>query len=313
MSGLRLAYFGLPLGALLLARDGHELTFAAVSPIADLGIRRLGRELHDRVLDPRVLRVDFDKRVDEALALGADLVVSWFFTRKIPERWCARARLGGIGVHPSLLPKYRGPNPFFWAIDSGDRETGATAHRLGPEYDDGPILATRGGVSIGELDSWRLARRLDRVTLVLLREVVRAAADGAPLTGVAQDERAATWAPEPTNDLLRVDWSWPTERVLRRIRALSPVPGLALRIRGRDFFVTRAEPAARLIGGLEPGEAALDESRTLCVATGDAGIRIARAVPAEALSTASPAQELPAAEDSVEPLELSAISDWLGL
>jgi methionyl-tRNA formyltransferase len=161
-------------------------------------------------------------------------------------------------------------------------------------------------VAIGELDSWQLARKLDRVTLALLRDVVRSAAAGAPLTGLPQDESEATWAPEPTDDALRVDWSWPTERVLRRIRALSPVPGLALCIHGRDFFVTRAEPASRLAGGLEPGEAALDERRAVCVATGDGGIRIVRAVPAEAPEPAAP-------PNSDAPLELSAISDWLGL
>lgn len=299
MSRLRLAFFGLPLGALLLAEDGHEIALAALSPVTDLGMRRLRRRIGDRVLDARALGPDFDKRVDAALGAGADLVVSWFFTRKVAERWCARATLGAIGVHPSLLPRHRGPNPFFWAIDSGEPETGATVHRLEREYDEGAIVARRGGVSIVQLDSWQLARKLDRVTLDLLREVVRSVAAGAPLTGVPQDDQSATWAPEPTGAQLRVDWSWPTERVLRRIRALSPVPGLALNARGRDFFVTRAEPADELPGGLLPGEAALGDARTLCIATSDAGIRILRAVPAD---------EPPGHE-----LERSAISDWLGL
>jgi methionyl-tRNA formyltransferase len=310
MARLRIAFFGLPLGALLLDQDGHDVCACVLSPASAtvrLGMRRLRGRLGDGLVDPLVAGSDFDKRVDDALAsTGPDLVVCWFYTRRIPERWLRVAPRGAIGVHPSILPRHRGPNPFFWAIDSGDRETGATVYRLGPEYDDGPVLAIRGGVLVDELDSWQLARKLDRITLELLRSVVRKVAGGESGAQHSQDERSATWAPEPTAELLRVDWSWPTERVLRRIRALSPVPGLALSVHNREFFVTSAERAAGLPSGLLPGEAALGEGRAVCVATGEragagsaeSGIRIVRAVPAE-----DPGRTLRGLE----------LADWLGL
>ena len=55
-----------------------------------------------------------------------------------------------------------------------------------------------------------------------------------PLHGQEQDDRAVTWAPEPTGPFLKLDASWGVERALRRIRALAPAPGLALCIRGLD-------------------------------------------------------------------------------
>ena len=64
------------------------------------------------------------------------------------------APLGAIGVHPSLLPRHRGPDPYFWAIESGDLETGVTAHRLEEEYDTGAILAQRRLAIDASWNSW---------------------------------------------------------------------------------------------------------------------------------------------------------------
>ncbi len=148
-------------------------------------------------------------------------------------------------MHPSLLPRHRGPNPYFWSIDCGDLEAGVTLHTLAPEYDTGTLLLQR-AIPVGGRNSWQLARALDRPSLSLLREGVGRFARSHPPVPTVQDEQAATWAPEPTGRELGVYWHWPTERVLRRIRALSPVPGLAVEVSELRFFVTRAETATSL-------------------------------------------------------------------
>src|SRR3954452_23698330 len=172
---LRIAYFGLPLAAWLLARDGHDVRFAVLAPVDAPGRRRLTRTIGaERVLAAKVLGSRLKARVEAAFAHEApDLIVSWFWTRKLPSAWLERARYGGIGAHPSLLPRHRGPNPYFAAIDAGDRETGVTVHTLTAEYDEGDILLSR-ALPVGDLDAWRLARALDRPSLALLRQAVRA-------------------------------------------------------------------------------------------------------------------------------------------
>ena len=74
---------------------------------------------------------------------------------------------------------------------------------------------------------------------------------------------------------------WPTERVLRRIRAISPVPGLAVEVSGLRFFVTRAETATDYVAALEPGEASDvrsgSASETLTIRTADGAIAVLRA------------------------------------
>jgi methionyl-tRNA formyltransferase len=277
---LRIAYFGLPLAAWLLACDGHDVRFAVLAPVDAPGRRRLTRSLGpERILAAKSLGSRLNSRVEAALAREApDIVVSWFWTRKLPSAWLEQARFGGIGAHPSLLPRHRGPNPYFGAIDAGDRETGVTVHTLSAEYDEGDLLRAR-SIPIGERDSWQLARALDRPSLALLREVTAAYANGAPPERAPQRPELVSWAPEPSGDALRVNWSWPTERILRRIRALSPVPGLALDIEGLEFIVTRAERAADFPVALEAGEAAVHgQPPTLVLRTGDGAVAVGRAV-----------------------------------
>lgn len=276
MPGLSIGTFGLPLAALLLLRDRHDVRWSVLSPVAAPGRRRLRARL------PRGSVVDLlhndggvERHVDTLFnQLPVDLIVSWYYTRRISERWLKRPRLGAIGVHPSLLPRHRGPNPFFWAIDAGDVETGVTVHRLEAEYDTGAILAQR-RVSVGQRNAWQLARALDGPSLRALREVVGDFAAGCPSAGHNQNAEIITWAPEPTGDQLLVDWSWPTERVLRRIRALAPVPGLALKLNDHPFFVTEARPAQEFPSALLPGEAFL--GTRLLVRTGDGAVAVERA------------------------------------
>jgi methionyl-tRNA formyltransferase len=222
--------------------------------------------------------VVFSQMVERALERSRpELIVSWFWTRLLPGEWLHAARYGGIGVHPSLLPRHRGPNPYFWSIDSGDEEAGVTLHTLEPEYDTGAILLQR-AIPVGERNSWQLARALDRPSLALLREGVGRFARSHPPAPTAQDESAATWAPEPTGRELSVDWNWTTRRVLRRIRALSPVPGLAVEVRELPFFATRARTASDFVAALEPGEAAVvGTPGTLVIRTADGAIAIERA------------------------------------
>jgi methionyl-tRNA formyltransferase len=276
---MRLAYFGLPLGACLLGADGHELDLVVLSPLEAPGRRRLTRLIgEEHVLDALDGDPGMDAEIEARLAAAPpDLVVSWFWTRKLPERWLARARLGGINAHPSLLPRHRGPNPYYWAIDSGDVESGATVHRLTAGYDEGNVLLAARLV-IGDRNSWQLARALDRPALRLLREVARRLHAGEPLPETSQDERLATWAPEPTEDALRADFDWPLERVLRRLRALSPVPGLALEVAGLAFFVTEARPTRDFPAALLPGEAAVGPDGALLIRYGDGALAIERAV-----------------------------------
>jgi len=275
---MKIAYFGLPLASLLLLSDGHDLALTVISPLAAPGLRRLTRLLgSERVIWGS--EQNSGQISGELRRVQPDLIVSWFFTRLIPESWLSLALHGGIGAHPSLLPRHRGPNPFFWSIDQGDSHSGISIHRLRAEYDTGAIVAQH-RTPIGDRNAWQLARHLDRSSLMLLRDTVRRISQQEPLHEIAQDETQASWAGEPTGALLTVDWRWPVARVLRRIRALSPVPGLALELHGLRFFVTQAGLANTALLSLEPGEAAVARENgglQLLIRAADGAVAIQRA------------------------------------
>jgi methionyl-tRNA formyltransferase len=271
---MRLVFFGLPLAALLLARDGHEVAWAALCRREAIGTRRLTRRLgRERVaVVPDLERDEAFARVRDA---RPELLVSWFWTKKVPARVLALAP--SVGVHPSLLPRHRGPDPSFWAIDAGDEVTGVTAHRLDLEYDTGAILAQRTLPIDPEWNGWRLARALDRPSLGLLREVVRAHAEGRPPADRSQDEAQATRAPEPDDEELAIRWSWSAERVARRVRAAAPWPGAWTEIGHEIVTLVRVRPTSGFPRALVAGEAAVRADGVAVVRAGQDAVELLEA------------------------------------
>jgi methionyl-tRNA formyltransferase len=268
---VRIAFVGLPLAAVLLREDGHDIVWAGLCRKEALGTRRLTRALGRARI---AIVPDLTRVTAEVRALGPDLVVSWFWTRKIPRAFRAIAPLGAIGVHPSLLPRHRGPDPYFWAIDVGDAVTGVTAHFLEDDYDTGAMLEHRELAIDPSWDAWRLARALDRPSLAVLRDVVAKMASGTPPKAVAQDEGNATSAPQPSDEDLELRWSWPAERIVRRIRAAAPWPGAFTEIAGTPVVVTRATVTDRFPRALLPGEATVRADGIAVVRAADAAIEL---------------------------------------
>jgi methionyl-tRNA formyltransferase len=268
---VRIAFFGLPLAALLLVRDGHDLIQAALCRRGLPGQRRLTAALGSSRVCVRG-DVRLDTIASRAIACAPDLVVSWFWTTKLPLSVVAAARLGGIGVHPSLLPRHRGPDPYFAAIDQGDLVTGVTAHRIAEEYDTGAMLGKREVVIDPSWNAWQLARKLDGPSIALLRDTVRKLAEGA-IDEEAQDDSAATWAPSPPLSACAIRWSWRTDAVIRRVRALAPSPGAFTEIDGNVVTLLRVAPSTRYPRALEPGEAAIVDGKAV-VKTQDGAVEL---------------------------------------
>lgn len=260
---MRIAYFGLPLGAEVLMRNGFvPAVIAAGHPDAP-GMRRLRRRAA-RHPDQLILgRPDLSNAsVVEAIASARpDVIFSWFWPFKIPANVLRLASRGAFGVHPSLLPRWRGRDPYFWAIKSGDAETGVTLHRLDAEYDTGAVVDTR-TLAIRDVDtSWTLAKRLDRPSLALLLECARRLADGDALRGRDQSIDGVTHAPRPDDEDLVISFHESTQDVLRHIRAAAPEPGASAQL--DDVVVTvlsAAEYRGTMPRALEPAEALLNES-----------------------------------------------------
>ncbi len=271
---MRILYLGLPLGALCLAEAGYPPVAMGLGHPDAPGARRLRRRLGAGTGGAMRLLLGRPDLGDPAVrrtlaACRPDALLSWFWPRRIPPDVLSMAPRGAFGVHPSLLPRWRGPDPYFWALRAGDRETGVTLHRLEADYDTGPIVAREVVPIAPDDDAYRLARRLDRPSLALLTGCARALAAGETLEGTPQIEAEATDAPMPDAEALAIDWRVPAEDVLRLVRAAAPEPGATAALGVTEVEVMGARPAA------EPPPRALLPSEAwrsaegLAVCTGD--------------------------------------------
>jgi methionyl-tRNA formyltransferase len=267
---MKIAFFGLPLAALALAHDGHAITYAAVCRRAP-GLRRLATRIAPgrTWLLPNTTSA---QTLDRIRASSPDLVVSWFWTRKLPPAVLSLAP--SVGVHPSLLPRHRGPDPYFWAIDAGDAVTGVSAHRLDVDYDTGGVYAQRSLAIDPAWNAWRLARALDRPSLGLLREIARGFAAGYAPLPAPQDARDATDAPEPSDDDLAVRFAWTSSQIERRVRAAAPWPGAWTQIGERVVTLVRVRPTDDFPRALAPAEAAVRRDGLAVVRTSDGAIEL---------------------------------------
>jgi methionyl-tRNA formyltransferase len=134
------------------------------------------------------------------------------------------ARLGGINLHASLLPKYRGAAPINWAIYQGETETGVTVIHMTPQLDGGPCLVQR-STSIGPQETTaELEPRLAELGVSAVLEAINLLATGEATKTPPQDSKLATKAPRLKKEDGAVDWSRHAVAIFNQVRALQPWP-----------------------------------------------------------------------------------------
>ncbi len=146
-----------------------------------------------------------------------DLAVVYGFNWPLPGNLLHSLPHGALNVHPSALPRYRGPAPVHWALRNGDPTIGVTVHRMTEQLDSGPILAQRSGIPLDEEMTQELLWR--RVAPVV-RDLLGAALDrvAAGDQGEPQDESAATRAGYLEPEFSVVDWSQPAADIHNQVR-----------------------------------------------------------------------------------------------
>jgi methionyl-tRNA formyltransferase len=131
---------------------------------------------------------------------------------------------GGINVHASLLPKYRGAAPIAWAIYHGETRTGVTIIRMSTGLDAGDMLAQE-AIDIGpEQTAGDVEAILAPLGARMAIQVVDQIVAGHPPQGIKQDKSLVTKAPKLTKEHGIIDWTRPADRVCCQVRAMHPWP-----------------------------------------------------------------------------------------
>lgn len=205
---------------------------------------------------------------EEFKELKPDLCIVAAYGKFIPSKYLSIPKYGFINIHPSLLPKYRGPSPIKTAILNGDTETGVTLMLVDKEMDHGPILSSIKYQTSGikyhkeiEKDLWDLGTKL-------LIETLPHYISG-KIKPKEQNHSQATFTKKLNHEDGRIDWSQSAEKIYNQIRALSEEPGAwtmwqnkILNIRQADLYKT--EPC---ISEVKPPGTIISVDNEIAVAT----------------------------------------------
>jgi methionyl-tRNA formyltransferase len=163
--------------------------------------------------------------VEEVKNLKADLGIVAASGLELSES--LRNAFGGgcIGIHPSLLPKYRGPSPIAWAILKDEKKTGVTVFRITDQPYAGPILVQRETMIPPDEIWFELHYRLARIACDAIDAAVKTLNQDVHFAGVPQDESQATWAPELGEADCFLHFDEPAETIAMKCRATWPWPG----------------------------------------------------------------------------------------
>ncbi len=235
---------------------------------------RLGSEARGRVLE-----------------LEPDLMVCFAYGRIFGPRFLGLFPNGSINVHPSLLPRHRGPTPIEAAILEGDEVTGISIQSMAPEMDAGDVFAQEEFPLAANVTAGTLAAEVSKRAPALALSVVEAIYAGTARP-VAQDGANATYCRHIDDEAMRIDWSAPAARIERSVRAYSERKGPWTTIGGDRIRVLEAAPAHVADGpGGEPSAPVwqrgtsgrilgLDSAKQILVQTGDGVLAVRKLQPA---------------------------------
>lgn len=190
------------------------------------------------VLQPE--RLNGDAR-SEIAALRPDLLVVVAYGRIFGPRFLALFPEGGINLHPSLLPRYRGPSPIPAAILAGDSHTGVTVQRVAREVDAGDILDQREVPLPEDATTPVLEQKLGLLGAEMIVHVVSGIAGGT-VRATPQDHSAATWCNLIQKGDGALTWKESAAVIGRMVRAYTPWPGVRCSWKGQSLQLLQVEP-----------------------------------------------------------------------
>ncbi len=287
--GLKVTFFGSPKEALpaleKLLEAGHELLAVYTRPDRAAGRSRRSRPTAVKaaaesrgihVETPRSLR---DTVVQEQLrGQNNDLFVVVAYGRILPPEILNIPRLGVVNIHPSLLPRHRGPSPVSTAILNGDSETGVTVMLLDEGMDSGPVLAQSDPVAlVGDERAEELTARLFEIGADMLPNVIAGLENGSTKP-VSQDESQVTVTSLIEKEHGQIDWSHSASSIERMTRAFDPWPGAFTSLRGKNLKIISA--AITNTGSSEGSPGLMQiRDRKLFVATGKGELELKEVQP----------------------------------
>lgn len=292
--------FAVPTFVALLA-DGHDIPWLVTRPpVPSKGkepppspMRVVAQAQKISVFDPP--NVNSPDVVAKLQAIEADLLVVCDYGQILAPAALETARWGGINLHGSLLPKYRGAAPVQWCVYHGDCESGVSVIHMTPRLDGGPILVQRRLPVDPDETAGELEHRLSELGVDAVRESLAMlnAWDGRSTIGVVQEPMQVTKAPRLAKAQGQINWQQSALQIRNQIRAFQPWPGtfvlwqrgseLPLRLIVQSADVVPEEQVHQVTtawASVPPGEILHADKGSMWVQTGQGVLALTRVQPA---------------------------------
>ena len=192
--------------------------------------------------------IDFDELdepqlIQKVKELDIDVAVVCSYNYKIPKVLLEAVRDGFINVHPSMLPKYRGGNPYSRVIINGETETGVTLHFMDSEFDTGDIIAQKPYHIPSKATMGTIFNELNYIGIELLLQVLQLY-ETQPLTRIPQPKGEFVSGNGLKDREIYLNYEKTAEELERFIRALNPFILASTTFRGNLMKIMKAEVAS---------------------------------------------------------------------
>ncbi|RLC47836.1 MAG: methionyl-tRNA formyltransferase [Candidatus Cloacimonadota bacterium] len=201
-------------------------------------VKEIAMQYNIPVFQPE--NINSEHSLDRIKDANPDLIVTVAFGSFLKNRLLSIPRYGCISLHPSLLPKYRGPSPINWAIFNGEKETGNTIFFINRRMDAGDIIFQRSIEITNEDNFGTLSEKLSKQGAKdLLYAISLIEEDN--YQPIPQQEEEATFSHLITEQVRAIKWENSAERIYNQIRGLAPKPCAFAKIRKEKIKIISAE------------------------------------------------------------------------
>lgn len=250
-SDLKIIFFGTSSFAVpalkYLIQNGYQILAVVTQPEKPSGrlrletpspIKKTALENHVPVFEPHTLKdEEFLKKFKH---LKPDLGIVAAYGRIIPSNYLGVPKYGFLNIHPSLLPKYRGPSPVQSSIMNGDMETGVSIILIDEQIDHGGVLANIKYQIPNSRFFPEINREIWEIGAKFLIQILPEWIAGR-ITPIPQNDNKSTYCKLLTRHDGKIDWSKTAEEIYNQIRALNPEPGTWTTWNGKSLNIKKAE------------------------------------------------------------------------
>ena len=212
---------------------------------------KLSRILNLHIIKSKSVNCQEFQKSLKQLAPDIVLVCSW--SEKFSKNTLEIPKIGTVNFHPSLLPKYRGPNPYIHVILNDEKKSGLSLHFMNEKFDMGDILLQKEIIINENETSKSLRLKTTRVARSAVVELFKKLETGSFKTFRQEESLASYQRAIGAKDIL-IDFNYMTsDEILKRIRAIKPFNKMYFAHRNFFFQISNVEKTSKIVANLPNG------------------------------------------------------------